>query len=120
MDVEPFAPGLYRVTREGTDYTVDLQQTRCECPDFRYRSVVCKHIIRAALWSFYSDDDVTTIVARTLEVAHNTNCPAENDRICDGPLGPRYPCPECVSATGWDDWTIWKQTARRTGEHRGE
>jgi len=43
-------PGLYKVTSQsGSEYTVDLYQGACDCPDHEYRDVRCKHIRRAEM-----------------------------------------------------------------------
>ena len=36
VDVEPVAPGLFRVTSWSDVYTVDLDVERCTCPDQQY------------------------------------------------------------------------------------
>ena len=47
---ERIAPGMFRVyNEEGTDYVVDIDGDACTCPDFRYRTVKCKHLRRARL-----------------------------------------------------------------------
>lgn len=49
MTVLPMAPGLYSVTTQsGSEYTVDLRDGVCDCPDHRYREARCKHLWRAA------------------------------------------------------------------------
>lgn len=54
MTVLQEAPGLYTVIgenhgeedRDASEYTVDLNDWRCSCPDSTYRQVHCKHIRR--------------------------------------------------------------------------
>jgi hypothetical protein len=43
------AEGLYLVvSQSGREYLVDAEQGVCECEDFRYRDVECKHVRRVA------------------------------------------------------------------------
>lgn len=42
-------PGMVLVVSEsGSEYVVDVDAGRCECPDARHRDVMCKHVRRAA------------------------------------------------------------------------
>lgn len=118
MSVEMLAPNMALVTHDDSEYTVDLLDGVGECPDHQYRETICKHIIKAALFAFYTEGVKTPIVARVVRHANDNPCPADNHRICDGPVGPKLPCPDCVRATTVDEWTVWQQTAGRTGEHR--
>ena len=48
MSVLPAAPDVYTVVSEsGREYTVDVRDGVCECPDSTYRGGECKHQIRA-------------------------------------------------------------------------
>lgn len=52
MTVIEEAQALFSVTTQsGSEYTVDLREPACTCPDFQYRDEVteCKHIIRTRL-----------------------------------------------------------------------
>lgn len=50
MAVTPLGGGCYRVEGESErDYTVDLLDRRCTCPDYRYRGAQCKHLRRVAI-----------------------------------------------------------------------
>lgn len=50
MAVTPIGGGCYLVESEsGNEYTVDLIDRRCTCPDYQYRGVQCKHIRRVAI-----------------------------------------------------------------------
>jgi len=46
-------------TQSGSEYTVDLREPACTCPDFQYRDEVteCKHIIRTRLTVGQVDTD---------------------------------------------------------------
>jgi len=43
MTVFAAAPGIFDVVGEGSTYRVDVQESRCECPDSLHRDVECKH-----------------------------------------------------------------------------
>ncbi len=118
MDIEKIAPGMWEIQHNGSTKTVDLQQGVCSGPDYQYRNVICKHIIKAAIITFHTEGVESEIVAKVVNYAHENPCPTGNARICDGPIGPKLPCPSCVAATTLDEWTIWQRTAKRTGEHR--
>lgn len=118
MLVEILAPDMVLITHDDSEYTVDLHDGVCECPDYQYRGILCKHIIKGALFAFYTEGVKTPVVARVVRYANTISCPADNHRICDGPVGPKYPCPKCVAATTANDWTVWQQTAGRTGVDR--
>ena len=51
MTVIEEADALFSVTTEsGSEYTVDLREPACTCPDFQYRDEVeCKHIRRVRI-----------------------------------------------------------------------
>ena len=50
MAVVPLGGGCYRVeSGSDRDYTVDLLDHRCTCPDYRYRGAQCKHLRRVAI-----------------------------------------------------------------------
>lgn len=118
MSAEMIAPNMVFLTHDDAEYTVDLRNGVGEYPDYQYRGVLCKHIIKGALFAFYTESVKTPIVARVVRYANDTPCPAGNHCICDGPVGPKLPCPECVAVTTVDTWTVWQQTAGRTGDHR--
>jgi hypothetical protein len=49
------ATGLYEVESEsGSQYTVDVEEGRCSCPDHQNRDAKCKHIQRVALEMQYA------------------------------------------------------------------
>lgn len=49
MAVERTAPGLFVVrTGSGGEYTVDVAENRCTCPDYEHRGDYCKHLFRVA------------------------------------------------------------------------
>jgi len=74
MAVEPLGGGRYDVvTAENHVYTVNLPESRCTCPDSRYRGVNCKHIRRVAI-------DV-------------------NERRTPAPGQQERPCADCGAAT---------------------
>ena len=52
MTVIEEAPAMFSVTTQsGSEYTVDLREPACTCPDFQHREEVteCKHIRRVRL-----------------------------------------------------------------------
>lgn len=50
MAVRPLGGGCYAVESESDrEYTVDVLDGRCTCPDYRYRGVRCKHRRRVAI-----------------------------------------------------------------------
>lgn len=50
MAVTPLGGGCYLVESEhGSEYTVDLVERRCTCPDYHFRGAQCKHIRRVAI-----------------------------------------------------------------------
>ena len=52
MSVIEEARSLFSVTTEsGSEYTVDLREPACTCPDFQYRDEIgeCKHIRRVRI-----------------------------------------------------------------------
>ena len=52
LECEPLGDGRYRVTGGGTVHWVDLvshDHPRCDCGDYLWRNVICKHIIAARL-----------------------------------------------------------------------
>jgi len=52
MTVIEEAPAMFSVTTQsGSEYTVDLREPACSCPDFRHREEVteCKHVRRVRL-----------------------------------------------------------------------
>lgn len=49
MAIEQAAPGMFVVrTNSGGEYTADLAEGRCTCPDFENRGEFCKHLFRVA------------------------------------------------------------------------
>lgn len=118
MTVEPLAPGMALITSNDETYTVD-HSGACDCADARFRGdrYWCKHAIKFALVSIYTTGVTSEFIARVARYAKDHSCPSGHE-FCDGPVGPRYPCAECVSATTLDDWTVWTKTAGRTGERR--
>jgi hypothetical protein len=118
MTVTPIAPHMFEVSHNGETYMVDLRDGVCDCPDSRYRNTICKHLLRAAIVAIYAEGVTTELVARVASHAATHACPAGNDVICSGPTGPELPCPDCIEATGASEWTVWQQTAHRTGARR--
>jgi hypothetical protein len=118
MTVTVIAPNMVRVTHDGEHYDGDLINAVCECPDCQYRNVICKHLLRAAVGMIYSAGITTRFVAQVACHASEHPCPAGNEHVCDGPTGPGLPCQECINATGADEYTVWQQTAHRTGARR--
>jgi predicted RNA-binding Zn-ribbon protein involved in translation (DUF1610 family) len=118
MTVTTLAPNMKTVEHDGESYDTDLVNVVCECPDCQYRNVICKHLLRAAVVTIYTDGTTTQFVARVARFATTHACPAGNHRLCSGPTGPEFPCPQCVAATAADEWAIWQQTAGRTGARR--
>jgi len=52
LEAEPAGRGLYRVSGGDTEHWVDLisrDHPRCDCGDYLWRDVICKHIIAARL-----------------------------------------------------------------------
>ena len=52
MTVIEEAPAMFSIsTQSGSEYTVDLREPACTCPDFRHRDEVteCKHIRRVRM-----------------------------------------------------------------------
>lgn len=50
MSIWPIGGGLYEVeSQSGETYFVDLQGSRCTCPDHMYRQERCKHVRRVAI-----------------------------------------------------------------------
>jgi hypothetical protein len=114
----PDAGGLVDVAATGdgseTDtYRVDLATGACTCPDCEYRGLGCKHLLRASLVALIDPDQrVTRTVAQVARFAAEHGCPTDNDSRCDGPLGPRLPCPACMDATRCaaaeiDEYDVW-------------
>jgi len=117
MRVSPVADRMYEAesAKNGT-YTVDLSNPACECADFQYRESFCKHLIRASLADvFYSGTVRTRSVAEVVQHAVDNPCPHDCD--CDGPAGPRLPCPGCMEACcirpQTDEYDVWKLTLAR-------
>ena len=117
MITERVADRLYRVTNvedDGKGYDVDLETGACSCPDAEYRpEYVCKHAIRAALVEVFANTVSTELVARVVGYAREPDhgCPHGHD-FCDGPVGPRLPCPGCMDAVrseGVDEWVVWQR-----------
>ena len=47
MTVLPLGGDVYSVTTQsGSEYSVDILEGRCTCPDYKYRGVECKHLRR--------------------------------------------------------------------------
>ena len=112
MTAERDSEGLYRVESGDESYTVELGSAACDCPDHQYRGGehVCKHAIRAALTEVLTERVSTEFVARVADFAREHGCPSGHTRLCDGPLGPRLPCPECmdgVRSASIDEGDVW-------------
>lgn len=72
MTVIEEAQSLFSVTTQsGSEYTVDLREPACTCPDFEYRESVseCKHIRRVRIE--VGQVDVETLETELIEAADN-------------------------------------------------
>jgi len=72
MTVIEEARSLFSVTTQsGSEYTVDLREPACTCPDFEYRESVseCKHIRRVRIE--VGQVDIETLEAQLIETADN-------------------------------------------------
>ena len=72
MTVIEEAQSLFSVTTQsGSEYTVDLREPACTCPDFEYRESVseCKHIRRVRIE--VGQVDVETLETELVETADN-------------------------------------------------
>jgi hypothetical protein len=52
----------------------------------------------------------TEFAARVVGFAREHWCPEGSDRLCDGPLGPRLPCPSCIDglrSESIDEYDVW-------------
>lgn len=77
MTVIEEARSLFSVTTQsGSEYTVDLREPACTCPDFEYREDVdeCKHIRRVRLE--YGQIDTDALEARLAETADDLDANA--------------------------------------------
>jgi predicted nucleic acid-binding Zn finger protein len=78
MTIIEEARSLFSVTTEsGSEYTVDLREPACTCPDFDYRYKVeeCKHIRRVRIEVGQVDTDA--LEARLAETADDLETGAE-------------------------------------------
>ena len=110
LSADRISDGLYRVTSDAETYTVDLGSARCDCADHHYRGETCKHALLAALSEVITERVSTPFVARVAGFTRDHGCPSENDRLCDGPLGPRLPCPACMDglrSESIDEFDVW-------------
>lgn len=113
MSVTEHAPGMYDVTHDDGIYTVDVEGGSCECKDHEYRgdSVVCKHVLRAAILHVYVSGVDSRLVARTVAAADELGCP-HGSTGCNGPLAlddiGAIPCAGCCEATPgvWVTWCV--------------
>ncbi|MFC7323574.1 SWIM zinc finger family protein [Halorubrum rutilum] len=79
MTVIEEADALFSVTTQsGSEYTVDLREPACTCPDFEYRDGVdeCKHIRRVRIEVGQVDTDA--LEARLAETADDFDANAAN------------------------------------------
>ena len=79
MTVIEEARSLFSVTTQsGSEYTVDLREPACTCPDFEYRDGVkeCKHIRRVRIEVGQVDTDA--LEARLAETADDLDANATN------------------------------------------
>lgn len=77
MTVIEEARSLFSVTTQsGSEYTVDLREPACTCPDFEYRDGVkeCKHIRRVRIEMGQVDTDA--LESRLAETADNLDANA--------------------------------------------
>lgn len=112
MAVNRVADRFYEVRNgSGETYDVDLESGSYTCPDWTYRGdeYVCKHAIRAVFVEVFAHRVSTELVARVVAfaIAKDNPCPHGQGAICDGPAGPRLPCPGCIRATGAGEWAVW-------------
>ena len=114
LSADRISAGLYRVASGEETYTVGLDSGACDCPDHQFRGseYACKHALLAALSEVISEGAPRSeFVARVAGFAREHGCPSGNDRLCDGPLGPRLPCPACcdgLRSSEIDEWTVWQ------------
>lgn len=125
MTCERVADRFYEVhSSSGNTYDIDLQTGACSCPDSERRGdrLYCKHAIRSALVEIYADkrsSGVTSAVGAIVASyarEGDQGCPSGNDRLCDGPLGPRLPYPACMDAVcseDVDEFDVWTLIVRR-------
>lgn len=72
MTVIEEAQSLFSVTTQsGSEYTVDLREPACTCPDFEYRKSVseCKHIRRVRIE--VGQVDIKTLETELVQTADN-------------------------------------------------
>jgi len=114
LSADRISDGLYRVTSGEETYTVSLDSGACDCPDHQFRGdeYACKHALLAALSEVISEGAPRTeFVACVVGFAREHGCPEGNDRLCDGPLGPRLPCPSCIDglrSESIDEFDVWQ------------
>jgi predicted nucleic acid-binding Zn finger protein len=78
MTVIEEAPALFSVTTQsGSEYTVDLREGVCSCPDYRHREPAggCKHIRRTRVE--VGQVDVETLAAELERTANELEMSAE-------------------------------------------
>ena len=93
MSVQPNGDGTFQVK----DYTVDIQEISCECPDHEYNERFCKHIVAARLQAMWGNIDVD------VGVGGGNSDPPKPDV-----LDPRFDnVPEYLR--GLDQWVCWEQ-----------
>ena len=109
MTTVPLGGDMFSVTTEsGKEYTVDVREGRCTCPDHEHRDVRCKHIRRVEYatgvhtipsWlSFAAEDpllgehadEVVTTSSKTIAIADG----GSTDEECPDCAGD-FPCFEC-------------------------
>ncbi|HET7325445.1 MAG TPA: hypothetical protein VFJ06_14050 [Halococcus sp.] len=118
IEAERITPLSYEVHHDGSTYEVDLESGHCTCEDRHYRGLGCKHAIKCALSALFTDGSQSQFIARVARFAAEQGCPFDSSD-CRGPCGIGvYPCPDCVSGIGLDDWTIWTHLVRDTGGRR--
>ena len=118
IETERIAPLFYEVHHDGSTYEIDLQSGHCTCEDRQFRGIGCKHAVKCALHSLFTDGAQSQFVAQVARFARERGCPTDS-RDCDGPCGiGQYPCPDCVSGIGVGDWVVWTHLVRDTGGRR--
>lgn len=67
-----------------------------------------------ALVETFANTVSSELVARVVGYAREGDhgCPFGYSQLCDGPVGPRLPCPGCIDAVrseGVGEWVVWQR-----------
>lgn len=95
MTVTPNGDG----TVEVKDYTVDIQEISCECPDHKFNERFCKHIIAAQLQTMWGNIDVDAAVDTSMSNRDPTKPDVLDPRFDNVPVYLRE----------LDQWVCWEQ-----------